>query len=262
MNALRLFRHGLFVGTRDFTGFWSWRTWFGGWMVQMLAQSAFFSLFARLFDSPDQERFLLIGNAVAVGAVATAWTIPSTTWDRWTGTYPLLVIAPSSMVPAVMGRTSIWLAAGVATTLMTFVILGVVFDLALPWPDTLLLVPLVVLTSASTYCLSLFLGSLVIRQPRVRNLILTFLGIAARGFCGVSVPVAFWPGSVQFIVQFLPITHGLEAIRLLLDEGSPAAILQAASLEAAVGLGWIVLAVLAMDRMANAGRADGSIEFV
>ena len=67
---------------------------------------------------------------------------------------------------------------------------------------------------------------------------------------------------MQLIVQFLPITHGLQAIRLLLDEGSTAAILQAASLEAVVGLGWIVLAILAMDRMANAGRADGSIDFV
>ena len=45
-------------------------------MVQMLAQAAFFSLFARLFDSPDQERFLLIGNAVAVGAVGNGLDDP------------------------------------------------------------------------------------------------------------------------------------------------------------------------------------------
>ncbi len=262
MNSLRLFSYGLFVGTRDFAGVWSWKTWFGGWMLQMLAQAVFFSLFARLFDSPEQERFMLIGNAVAVGAIAVAWTIPSTTWDRRTGTYPLLVIAPSSMLPAVMGRTSVWLASGVATTLLTFLVLGVLFDLALPWPDTLLIVPLVALTCASTYCLSLFLGSLVIRQPRIRNLFLNFLIIVARAFCGVSVPVAFWPDAVQILVQFMPITHGLQAIRLVLDEASVGPILQTAGLEAAVGLGWVVLAALVMDRMANAGRADGSIEFV
>ena len=83
-----------------------------------------------------------------------------------------------------------------------------------------------------------------------------------RAFCGVSVPIAFWPGFVQFVVKLLPLTHGLQAIRLLLDEASPIAIMQAAALEAAVGLGWIALAVLVMDRMANAGRKDGSIEFV
>ena len=262
MRTLLLIRFGLLVGTREFTSNWNWKTWFGGWMLQMITQALFFALMARLFGSPDHERFLLIGNAVAVGAVAIAWAIPSSTWDRNDGTYPLLVIAPSSLVPATIGRTSIWLAAGVATSLVTFLILGVMFDLALPWPDTLLLVPLVILTSASTYCLSLFLGTLVTRQPRIRNLILLLLTIVARAFCGVSVPVAFWPDAVQFIVRLLPITHGLQAIRLLLDEGSIVAILQAVALEAAVGLGWIVLAVLAMDRMANAGRADGSIEFI
>ena len=83
-----------------------------------------------------------------------------------------------------------------------------------------------------------------------------------RAFCGVSVLIAFWPEYVQFVVKLLPITHGLQAIRLALDEASVWVILQAAAMEAAVGVGWIVLAVLAMDRMANAGRKDGSIEFI
>ena len=262
MNALRTFRFGLFVGMRDFTTYWGWKTWFGGWMVQMLAQAVFFSLVARLFESPDQERFLLIGNAVAVGAMNVAWTIQSTTWDRWIGTYPLLVIAPSSLAPAVMGRTSIWLPAGVATSLLTLLIMGIAFDLALPWPNTIGVVPLVILTAFSTYCFSLFLGSLAIRTPRARNFIHAVLAIGSRAFCGVSVPIYFWPDAVQIVVQCFPITHGLQAIRLLLDEAPLSQVLIAASLEAVVALGWIALAILAMDRMANAGRADGSIEFV
>ena len=235
---------------------------FGRWMVQVVAQALFFSLFARLFDSPDQERYLLIGNALAVGAMLVGWTIPSTTWDRSSGVYPLLVIAPSSMVPAVMGRTSIWLAAGVATSLSTFLVLGIFFDLALPWPDSILVVPLVVLTCAGTYCLTLLLGSLVIRQPRVRLLVLGLWDTLFKAFCGVSVPITFWPDSVEAFVKLLPITHGLQAIRLLLDEASALAILKEAGLEVLVGLGWIVIAIFVMDRMANAGRADGSIEFV
>ncbi len=262
MNSARLLRFGLLVGFKEFTDYWNWKTWFGGWMFQILTQALFFALLARLFGSPDHERFLLIGNAVAVGTVAIGWTIPSSVWDRNDGTYPLLVIAPSSLVPVTIGRTSIWLAAGVATTLVTFMVLGVMFDLGLPWPDALFIAPLVVLALGSTYCLALFLGTLVTRQPRIRNIILNLLTVVARAFCGVSVPVAFWPDAVQFIVRLLPITHGLQAIRLLLDEAPIAAILQAAAFEAAVGLGWIAVAIFMMDRMANAGRADGSIEFI
>ena len=231
-------------------------------MVQMIAQAVFFSLLARLFESPDQERFLLIGNAVAVGAANVAWTIQATTWDRWIGAYPLMVIAPSSLAPAVMGRTSIWLPAGMATTLLTLLVMAIAFDLELPWPATIALVPLVFLTSLSTYCFSLFLGALAIRTPRARNFIHSVITIGARAFCGVSVPIAFWPEGVQIAVQILPITHGLQAIRLLLDEAPASQVLMSASLELAVALGWITLAAVAMDRLADAGRADGSIDYI
>lgn len=262
MNALRQLRLGLIVGTRDFTFLWNWKTWLGGWMVQMLAQAAFFSMFARLFDSPDHERFLLIGNAVAVGVHTACWGIVSTTWDRWTGVYPLLVIAPTSMVPAVFGRTSVWLASAVATSLITFLILGAIFDLGLPWPNSLLIVPLVFLTCASTFCFSVFIGALITRQSQFRNLVMGIVNVVLRAFCGISVPITFWPGYTQFIVKLLPITHGLEAIRFVLEEASISAVLQAAALEAAVGLGWIILVILVMDRVADAGRKDGSIEFI
>ena len=262
MNTLLQFRFALIVGLQEFTYMWNWKTWFGGWMVQIIAQAAFFSLFARLFDSPQHEHFLLIGNAVAVGAHTASWAIFASTWDRRAGTYPLLVIAPASLIPVIVGRSAVWMAAGVATSVITFAVLGAIFDFSLPWPNALLLVPLSILTCASTFAFSLFVGSMAIRQPQLGTTMSGILTIFSRAFCGVSVPVAFWPGYVQFIVKLLPITHGLQAIRLALDEASLAAIVQAAALEVAVTLGWIILAVLVIDRMANAGRRDGSIEFV
>ncbi len=262
MNTLLQFRFALIVGLQEFTYMWNWKTWFGGWMVQIIAQAAFFSLFARLFDSPQHEHFLLIGNAVAVGAHTASWAIFASTWDRRAGTYPLLVIAPASLIPVIVGRSAVWMAAGVATSVITFVVLGAIFDFSLPWPNALILVPLSILTCASTFAFSLFVGSMAISQPQLGTTMSGILTIFSRAFCGVSVPVAFWPGYVQFIVKLLPITHGLQAVRLALDEASLAAIVQAAALEVAVTLGWIILAVLVIDRMANAGRRDGSIEFV
>ena len=261
MNTLIQFRFGVIVGASDFTHYWNWRTWFGGWILQLVAQAAFFSLFARLFDSPGHERFLLIGNAVAVGAQTVTWAILFSTSDRWTGTYPLLVAAPASLIPAVIGRSAIWMASGVGTSLVTFAVLGAVFDLGLPWPNTLLVVPISILTCVSTFTFSLFLGAVVTRLYQLGILLLGVVTIVLRAFCGVSVPIDFWPGYVEFTVRLLPITHGLQAIRLALDEASIGAVLQATSLEVAVTLGWLALAVLVMDRMADAGRKDGSIEF-
>ena len=260
VNALRAFRYSLFVGSRDFSNFWNWKTWFAGWMVQSLLRRRSFHCLPDCSIRPSRSNS--VDRKCGRGwSVAVAWTIPSITWDRTFGTYPLLVIAPASLVPAVIGRTAIWLAAGAGPTLVTFAIMGFVFGLDLPWPNTLFD------RAAGHIDLSQHLlhfvipGTLAMRQPRARLLVLNFVLIVARAFCGVSVPVAFWPDPVQIVVSFLPITHGLRAIRLLLAEAPAGEILHAASLEAAVAVGWVVLAVLLMDRMANAGRKDGSIEF-
>ena len=262
MNILVQFRYALIVGLQEFTYMWNWKTWFGGWIVMIIAQSAFFSLFARLFGSPQHEHFLLIGNAVAVGAHTASWAIFASTWDRRAGTYPLLVIAPASLIPVIVGRSAVWMASGVATSVITFAVLGAIFDFSLPWPNALLLIPFSILTCASTFAFSLSIGSMAIRQPQLGTTLSGILTIFSRAFCGVSVPLTFWPDSVQFVVRLLPITNGLQAIRLALDEASLSSVLQAAALEVAVTLGWIILAVFLIDRVANAGRKDGSIEFV
>jgi ABC-2 type transport system permease protein len=81
-------------------------------------------------------------------------------------------------------------------------------------------------------------------------------------FCGVSVPVAFWPGWVQVIANVLPLTHGLAAIRTVLDGGDARSVILNSMWCIAVSAGWLTVSLLTMDRMADGGRADGSIEFV
>ncbi len=44
-------------------------------------------------------------------------------------------------------------------------------------------------------------------------------------FCGVNVPVRFWPAIVHTVVQVVPLTHGLAAIRSVLSGERAATIL-------------------------------------
>jgi ABC-2 type transport system permease protein len=230
-------------------------------MVRIVAQAAFFALVGQLLDSPDRVRYLVIGNGVVVGALAVNWTVPSSTWDRGDGTYPLLVVAPSSLLPAIMGRTSIWLCNGIATSLVSLAVLAVVFDIHVGIVGASLAIPLVVLTCASVYCFDLLLGSLINRAPRARNVVHNSALTALMAFCGVSVPVAFWPGWLEVVANLLPLTHGLAAIRVVFDGGPLTTVLRHAGLEVLVGAAWLTASLLTMDRMANAGRADGTIEF-
>jgi ABC-2 type transport system permease protein len=260
MNVLRIYRYGLLVGARDFAGIWSWQSWAGGWMVRILANVLLWGLMGRLLGSAEKLEYLLIGNAVVAGV--GSFTVAAATWDRMDGTYPLLVIAPSSLVPAMLGRTSIWMFGWVASALLSSTVVLLAFDLHAPWPGILAVPCIIALLCAGALFMTVFFGALASLAPRLRNIINTALITIFAAFCGVSVPVSFWPDWVQFIAALLPVTHGLQAIRLLLHQGATNEILHGVILEILVGLGWLFATVVAFDRLAERGRADGSIQFV
>jgi ABC-2 type transport system permease protein len=259
MSALGVYRHGLMVGYSDFRQFWSLRSWFFGWMLRILTNAFAWVLVGRMLGSLEKQEYLLVGNAMAVGAAAALWASNATGWSRHDGTHALMVVAPSSLVPAVLGRTSIWLLNGVATSLTAFVVLTLAFDYRPPAQIAFAPV-LIVLVCACSFCFALVMGALVGRHTRLRNLVLDVSGTLLMAFCGVSVPLSFWPLPIQALAQVLPLTHGLAATRALLAGAPAATVLMEAALEAAVGAGWLVLALVLLDRMAERGRSDGSIE--
>ena len=114
--------------------------------------------------------------------------------------------------------------------------------------------------SSSIARFPLFMGALLSNRSRWRNMALDIAGSFLLAFCGVSVPVSFWPAWVQAAVAVLPVSHGLHAARVLLEGGPWGEAWRALLLELLVGAGWLVLGLFTMDRLFNGGRADGSIE--
>jgi ABC-2 type transport system permease protein len=109
MKWLRVYRQGLIVGYYDLRDFWSLRSWLFGWMLRILSNSFAWVLMGRMLGSAERQDYLLVGNAIAIGATSALWTSNASGWSRFDGTHPLMVIAPTSLVPATIGRTSIWL---------------------------------------------------------------------------------------------------------------------------------------------------------
>lgn len=260
MNALRVFRYGLLVGARDFTIFWSWKSWLGGWMLRILTNALIWVLVGRLLDSATLLNYLLIGNAATAGF--GTWAVAAAAWDRHDGTYPLLVIAPANLAAAIIGRMSIWMFGWIVSSFLTFILLFAIFDFRPHWQAIVALPAIIVLLSVSTFFFSTFLGSFANLVPKLRNLIGWALIFGIMTFTGVTVPVTFWSEGVQLVAAVLPVTHGLEALRLLLNHGPIANILIGLGLELLVGLVWLALAIVSFNRFAERGRADGSIEFV
>lgn len=229
--------------------------------MRVLAQVAFFALIGRLLDSTQAVHFLLVGNAVMIACLQAMFVVASTTWERMAGTFPLLVAAPASQLTVFLGRSVHWLASGLASATAGLFLIGPLFGLPLPWPRVLWLLPLTALVAVTTYLFGAALGALVMRAVDARNLVMNLATLTMMAISGVMVPVVFWPAWVQHIAQVLPLTHGLQAIRDLLD-GAPLHTLAApVATEAAVGAGWLLITVVFFRRLAESGRRDGSIDF-
>lgn len=260
-NVLTVLRFAAATGFADFSTMYTWRSWTLGWLSRVLCQVAFFALIGRLLGSPDSVRYLLVGNAVLIAVLESAFVVAGTTWERRAGTLPLLVAAPTSPVVVFCGRSVQWLASGTVSASFALLTLAPLFGVALPMPAGLLAVPLIGLVSVSAYCFGLVLAGLVLRAMELRNVVgnVIWMGIAL--IAGVQVPVTFWPDWVQKLSTVLPATHGLSGIRTLLDGGPPATVAAGAALEAAVAVGWLTVAALTFRHLAEQGRRTGSIEF-
>lgn len=262
MTWYRIFRLANDIGRSDFHNFWSsWRVWLATHALRVATTAATWILLGRLLGSDATVRFLFVGQVIIVGAHFAGWALQAFTWDRaFSGTYPMLVASPSSLVPAMVGRTTVWLLNGVATSLVTLVMLLPVFGASLPLDRVAVIIPLVVLTCTSAYAFAFCLGSLITWAPRLRNIVQNLTVTLMTGICGVVVPVTFWPVWVQRVASVMPVTHGLTAIRLTLDGGSPRTAALQALAECMVALGWFLAGMVTLDLTVNLARRNGAID--
>lgn len=261
MRHLQVLRYAVASGFADYAAIFTWRTWVLGWLSRVLCQVAFFALIGRLLDSPEQGHFLLVGNAVFIAAMEAMMVVASSTWERRSGTLPLLVAAPTSPLLVFAGRSLFNVVSGTVSATIALFALAPVFGVRLPVSAALAVPPLIALVSLSAYCAGLALSALVLQATQLRNIVGNLGYLVLMTFGGVQVPLTFWPEPVQRVAGLLPLTHGLHAVRGVLAARPPVGVLRQALLEAAVGVSWLLVATLLFRRLTESGRRTGAIEF-
>ncbi|WP_053847860.1 ABC transporter permease [Streptomyces sp. NRRL B-24085] len=260
-RRLRILGWAARAGAADYGTVFTWKTWLLGWFVRMLAQVLFFTTIGELLG-PGQARYLLIGNAVALVALHGVFATASTTWELQNGTLPLLVASPSSPSLVLLGRSLFWLPDGVACGLGAILILAPVADLHLSVARVALLAALLVLVATTSYCLGLFLGSLVLTAPDLRNVVSNAAFTVMMIVCGPEVPASAVGPLLGRIGDFLPLTHGLLAIREVLAAKAGAHTAVLAGWETLIGACWLAAAVTALTWQARRSRRDGAALFL
>ena len=157
-HTVRILGYAGVSGFRDtLASVYTWWSWGFGLFGRLLAQVAFFATLGRLIGSQEQVVYLLVGNAVAVAAASGLTVTTATVGERWNGTLPLLVAAPSSPLVVLMGRGISFLGNGLVTSLGALIIVAPLFDVSLPGSRYPVLIALLVLVTLATYITAAFL---------------------------------------------------------------------------------------------------------
>ena len=261
MYALRIAGQSIVFAYAEMRAVHTLRTWLLGWLARLLIQVSFFALIGRFVADRDTMRFVLIGNVVAVTCLESMIVVLTMVQERATGTLPLLAISPTNHVPIYFSRGLHWLASGIVTSYTAWLVLPPLLGVPLPWPRALIGLLVIPVVSVTSYCYGCVLSSVAVRWMGLTWITLNLGYLPLMTFCGVNVPVSFWPSWLRAVVQVLPLTHGLEAIRRFLAGASFVQILPDLGWEALVGVGWLAIAAVSINQVVARGRVSGALEF-
>lgn len=249
------------AGMADHAVMFTLRTWMLGWFMRMLAQVLFFLTIGDLLG-PGQARYLLIGNGVLMVTLHGLNATASTTWELENGTLGLLVASPSSPSTVLAGRSLFWLPDGLACGVGAVLLLSPVAGLRLTPGAVLALIVVMAVTALSSYCLGLFLGSLVLTAGDLRNVVSNGMLTVMMALCGPEFPPASLGRFFGHVGAFLPLTHGLRAVRGIFGADGAGQIAGLTAQEALVGSCWLAVALTVLHLRARRSRHEGAALFL
>jgi ABC-2 type transport system permease protein len=259
VTSLRIF----FIG-----GLMSYRAmfnWLSPWIlvpsliVSPICQILLFAYIGRSAGVGDDE-FYVIGNALNYAAIPCLFAMGATIGGEREGhTLGIVLATPARRIPLFLGRAVPVIANGWGVA-MVGVLAGVLLlDVDIPggaWPAILLAV---VITSASCTGLGLAMGAVALRVREsavLGNVVFCVLLV----FCGVNVALDDLPAWMAAVGTWLPLSHGIEAARLLADGYGLGAVDALLLREIGVGAIYTVVGLGLLRFFENESRRSASLD--
>ena len=264
MTATRAFLRVFFVG-----GLISYRALFNWirpaiYIPSMLGapvfQILFFTYLGR-YSGVRNDAFFVVGNAVQVCSMSAIYAMTmALANERNFQTLSPLLATPANRIALVLGRGIPVIVNGLVVSMFGFAVGVVLLHFRPGWNNVPALGLILVVTVTSCTGLGMLLGSLGLRIRDVffvSNLAYFLMLL----FCGINVPLDALPGWMQAVGNAVPLTHGVEAARMLVAGGTLAgAAGSQLAAEAAVGTVYIVVAFALFRYFEWQGRSAGVFE--
>jgi ABC-2 type transport system permease protein len=247
-------------GTRDFLVTVPPRLYLATILPRLVTQILFFALIGRFLGGQDLLLYALVGNAVvSVAGYGMNTLAQNLTGMLHGGTLAMLVTTPTNPLWPIAAWGSGQLLLAFVNGLVGLFVLAPLFGLALA-PTAPLVAPVLALTTLSVAGLGLIIAAVSLRTQGA-FLIGSSLLFVLFALVGANFPVAALPHWLQPVGWFLPLSHGLLAIRALLTGSSLDRVPLWVAEEAGIGLLYLLLGGALFQAQITAGRRRGTLDF-
>jgi len=235
---------------------------FGFRIPRILLQSLFFVFLAKAAGGDQMARFAMIGNGVQIAVFMVMLSMEEVIEsEKWNSTFQYLIAAPSSWFPSMLGKSASYFGDALIASTVTFAVLIPLLHLQIFFVDLLRAVPIILLIFVSASALGWSIGAFSL-PIRYGYMICNWFAYAMIIFCGINFPVSALPPVVQFIGKLLPVTHGLQAVRAVVDGATYASVWPLIAKEMLLALAYGAIAWLAFGYRMRVTRQRGSFELV
>jgi ABC-2 type transport system permease protein len=230
-------------------------------IVSPICQILLFAYIGRSADVGSDE-FYVIGNALNYAAIPCLFAMSATIEGEREGhTLSVVLTTPAARIPLFVGRALPVVLNGWGVA-MVGVLFGVlVLDVQVPapsWPSLLLVVAV---ASASCTGLGLAMGAVALRVREgavLGNVLFCILLV----FSGVAVAVEDLPSWMASISSWLPLTHAIQAARMVADGGALGDVAGLVGHELLIGMLYAVLGLAMLRWLEEQSRRHATLERV
>ncbi|HSQ38789.1 MAG TPA: ABC transporter permease [Anaerolineales bacterium] len=235
---------------------------FGFRIPRIILQSLFFVYLAKAAGGDSLARFALIGNSIQIAVFMVMLSMEEVIEsEKWNSTFQYLIAAPSSWFPMMLGKSMSYFGDAIVASTVSFAVLIPVLGIEISFINLMRSVPVILLIIISASALGWSIGAFSL-PIRYGYMICNWFAYAMIIFCGVNIPVSALPPAVQFIGNLLPVTHGLQAVRALIDGAAYADVWPLIGTEIMIALVYSAAAWLMFGYRMRVTRQRGTFEQV
>jgi ABC-2 type transport system permease protein len=208
------------------------------------------------------NRFFLIGNAIQYASIPCLFAMGNTiSGERRSSTLSLLLVTPARRIAIFGGRAVPTIANSAAVTVISMAIGAALLRVTIPLGALLPLLVVIVVAAASCTGLGLLLAAVALRVRETAVLPNVVYGVMLI-FGGVNVALSSLPTWMQVIGNALPLTHAIEAARLVAAGRPFAGAVPLLVTEIGVGVTYAVLGFLLLRLLETASRRHATLELM